>query len=157
MCPKPCFGHTYKVSAWNSQKKYEFCNTQISREYFGELAKHQWNNPLVLAIIVPADNLAAITMNSCMHYLKGFQVNNTLIVSLVVLSWWHLNVIWDHADIGFIYIGPILNNVKPWIFCLSLIPFLDLLSHCKRGMAVNSYSIPYHAPSSSESPSLDIN
>ena len=38
-CPKPCFGHTYKVLAWNSHKKYDFCNTQISREYLGELVK----------------------------------------------------------------------------------------------------------------------
>ena len=33
-------GHTYKISAWNSHKKYDFWNPQISREYFGELAKH---------------------------------------------------------------------------------------------------------------------
>ena len=33
------FGHKYKVSAWNSHKKYDFCNTQISREHFGELMK----------------------------------------------------------------------------------------------------------------------
>ena len=26
MCP--CFEHMYKVSAWNSQKKYDFYNTQ---------------------------------------------------------------------------------------------------------------------------------
>ena len=31
--------YIYKVSARNSQKKYDFCNTQISREYFGELPK----------------------------------------------------------------------------------------------------------------------
>ena len=33
-------GHTYKVSAWNSQK-YDFCNTQIFflTEYSGELTK----------------------------------------------------------------------------------------------------------------------
>ena len=42
------FGHKYKVSAWNSHKNKDFCNTQISREYFGELAKRQWNNPQVL-------------------------------------------------------------------------------------------------------------
>ena len=29
----------YKVSAWNFHHKYNFCNTQISREYFGELVK----------------------------------------------------------------------------------------------------------------------
>ena len=29
---------TYKVSAWNSHKKYDFDNTQISRVYFAELA-----------------------------------------------------------------------------------------------------------------------
>ena len=34
VCPKDDFGHTYKVSAWNSHKKYNFCNTHISREYF---------------------------------------------------------------------------------------------------------------------------
>ena len=37
--PKHGFGHTHKVSAWNFDKKYDFCNTQISREYFGELVK----------------------------------------------------------------------------------------------------------------------
>ena len=39
VCPKHGFGHTYEVSAWNSHKMYDFCNTQISREYLGELAK----------------------------------------------------------------------------------------------------------------------
>ena len=39
VCPKQGFGHTYKVSAWNSHHKYYLCNTQISREVFGELAK----------------------------------------------------------------------------------------------------------------------
>ena len=33
------FGHMYKVTAWNSHKKYNFGNTQISRENVGELAK----------------------------------------------------------------------------------------------------------------------
>ena len=28
-----------KVSSWNSQTKYDFCNTQISREYLAELTK----------------------------------------------------------------------------------------------------------------------
>ena len=40
VCPKHGFGHTHKVSAWNFHKKYDFCNTQISREYLGELMKH---------------------------------------------------------------------------------------------------------------------
>ena len=30
---KPCIGHTYKVSAWNSHHRYYLCNTQISREF----------------------------------------------------------------------------------------------------------------------------
>ena len=34
------FVQTDKVSAWNSHKKYDFWNTQISRECFGELLKH---------------------------------------------------------------------------------------------------------------------
>ena len=46
-CPKHGFGHTYKVSAWNSHENYDFCNTQISKEYLGELAKRQWNNPQI--------------------------------------------------------------------------------------------------------------
>ena len=50
VCPKPCFGHTHKVSAWNSYKKFDFCNTQIAREYLGELAKRLWNNPLVVQL-----------------------------------------------------------------------------------------------------------
>ena len=33
------FGHKYNVPAWNYDKKYDFCNTQISRGYFGELVK----------------------------------------------------------------------------------------------------------------------
>ena len=37
---------THKLSSWNSHKKYNFCNTQISREYFQELVKCLWNNPL---------------------------------------------------------------------------------------------------------------
>ena len=40
MCPKHGFGHTYKISAGNSHKKYNISNIQILREYFGELAKH---------------------------------------------------------------------------------------------------------------------
>ena len=41
--PKPM--HRYKVSAWNSHKNYDFCNTQISREYIGGLAKrYPWSN-----------------------------------------------------------------------------------------------------------------
>ena len=30
----------HKVSTWNSHKKYDFCNSKILREYFGELVKH---------------------------------------------------------------------------------------------------------------------
>ena len=41
VCPKPCFGHTYKVSAWNSQHKCYFWHCIFS------LARRQWNNPLV--------------------------------------------------------------------------------------------------------------
>ena len=48
VCPKQGFGHTYKVSAWNSHHKYYLCNTQISRNFFGELAKRKWNTPLAL-------------------------------------------------------------------------------------------------------------
>ena len=32
-------------AAWNSHKKYDFCNTQISRKYLGELSKPLRNNP----------------------------------------------------------------------------------------------------------------
>ena len=42
------FGLTYKVSAYNYHEKYDLCNTQISREYFEELTKRYWNNPLAL-------------------------------------------------------------------------------------------------------------
>ena len=45
VCPKPCFGHTYKVSAWNSRHKCYFWHCVFSRDYFGELAKRSWNNP----------------------------------------------------------------------------------------------------------------
>ena len=34
LCTCACFGHTYKVSAWNSHKNDDSCNTQISREYW---------------------------------------------------------------------------------------------------------------------------
>ena len=43
------YAENYKVSAWNSHKKYDFSNMQISREYFGELAKHKWNTPQVIS------------------------------------------------------------------------------------------------------------
>ena len=36
---------TYKVSTWNTHKKYDFCDTQISGEYLEELSKRLWNNP----------------------------------------------------------------------------------------------------------------
>ena len=32
VCPKPCFGHTYKVSPWNSHHKYDFWHCVFSRE-----------------------------------------------------------------------------------------------------------------------------
>ena len=35
----PRFGHTYKVSAWNSHHKCDFRHGLFSRYYFGELAK----------------------------------------------------------------------------------------------------------------------
>ena len=31
------FAKAWARTPWNSHKKYDFCNTQISREYFGEL------------------------------------------------------------------------------------------------------------------------
>ena len=55
VCPKQGFGHTYKVSAWNSHHKYYLCNTQILRIFWraretlvkqppdpGCLHLHQW-------------------------------------------------------------------------------------------------------------------
>ena len=44
---KLCFGHRYKVWIWNSHIKCGFGHCIFSRYYFGELAKRQWNNPLV--------------------------------------------------------------------------------------------------------------
>ena len=46
MSPKHGFGHTYKVSTWNSQKTNDFCNIQILREYFGEFMTQYRNTPL---------------------------------------------------------------------------------------------------------------
>ena len=46
VCPKPCFRHTCKVSAWNSHQKYDFWHWIFSRDYFRELVKRWWNNPL---------------------------------------------------------------------------------------------------------------
>ena len=37
VCRKPCFGRTYKVSAWNSHHKHDFWHCIFSRDYFGEL------------------------------------------------------------------------------------------------------------------------
>ena len=37
--PKPCFGHTYKVSAWNSYLECDFWHCVFSRDYVGELVK----------------------------------------------------------------------------------------------------------------------
>ena len=70
VCPKHGFGHTNKVSTWNAHRKCDFCNTQISREYFGELAKRQWNNPrsnpnqfmLVSPVWTKTDKLAQISI-----------------------------------------------------------------------------------------------
>ena len=39
VCPKLCFGHTYKVSAWNSHHKCDYWHCIFSRDYFGELVK----------------------------------------------------------------------------------------------------------------------
>ena len=36
MCPKPCFGHTYKISAWNSRCECDFWHCVFSKDYFGE-------------------------------------------------------------------------------------------------------------------------
>ena len=33
MCPKPCFGHTYKVSAWYSHNQCDFWHCVFSRDY----------------------------------------------------------------------------------------------------------------------------
>ena len=52
MCPKHGFGHTYKVSAWNSHDKYDFWHCIFSRGYFEELEKRQWDNPLVMTFRV---------------------------------------------------------------------------------------------------------
>ena len=35
MCQKPCFGHTYKLSAWNSHHKCDYWHCIISRDYIG--------------------------------------------------------------------------------------------------------------------------
>ena len=40
VCPKPCFGHTYKISAWNYYHKSDFGHCIFSQNYIGELAKH---------------------------------------------------------------------------------------------------------------------
>ena len=45
MYPKPCFGHTYKVSAWNSHRKCDFWCCVFSRDYFGELGKVSETTP----------------------------------------------------------------------------------------------------------------
>ena len=45
-CPKLCFAHTYKVSAWNFHHKCDFWHCIYSWDYFGELAKCLWNNSL---------------------------------------------------------------------------------------------------------------
>ena len=34
-----CFGHTYRVSAWNSHHKCDFWHCVVLQDYFGELAK----------------------------------------------------------------------------------------------------------------------
>ena len=38
VCPKHGFGHTYKLSAWNSHYKCDFWHCIFSRDYFRELA-----------------------------------------------------------------------------------------------------------------------
>ena len=48
LCPKPCFGHTYKFSDCNSDHKCDFWCCVFSREYFREPAKRKWNSPQAL-------------------------------------------------------------------------------------------------------------
>ena len=43
------FGHTYKVSAWNSHKTYDFCKTHNSGKYFEDVPKRQWSKTLVIS------------------------------------------------------------------------------------------------------------
>ena len=45
VCPKLCFGHRYKVSAWNSRQKCYFCHCIFSRDNVEELPKRKWNTP----------------------------------------------------------------------------------------------------------------
>ena len=40
-----CFGHTYKVSAWNSHHKCDFWHCIFMQDYFGEVQKCLWNKP----------------------------------------------------------------------------------------------------------------
>ena len=49
VCPMPCFGNTYKVSAWNSPHRCDFWHYIFSRDYLGELAKRYGNYPLTHA------------------------------------------------------------------------------------------------------------
>ena len=48
MNQKPSFGHTFKFSAWISHHKRDFWYCIPSRDSSEDLAKRQWNNPLVL-------------------------------------------------------------------------------------------------------------
>ena len=47
LCSKPCFGQTYKVSAWNSHHKCDFWCCIFLRDDFGELTKRWWNSPQI--------------------------------------------------------------------------------------------------------------
>ena len=92
--PKHGFGHTYKVPAWNSQK-YDFCNTQLSREYLGELAKRLWNNPL--ASYVAKASVAKVLVR---------YTGNVPISALQGLTQWGLKRNdWHFADNIFKYIS----------------------------------------------------
>ena len=79
------FGHTYKFSTWNCHKNYDFCNTQILREYFRELAKHLWNTHLYAKILIstqpnwPGIHFTMITIQ--IQWKFHFDV-------ILILMWW---------------------------------------------------------------------
>ena len=67
------FWHAYKFSAWNSQYKCDFRYHMFSRDYFGELVKRWWNNPLILNWHPEFDGLFVNSLlYSCLNQISTF-------------------------------------------------------------------------------------
>ena len=85
-----CFGHINKVSAWNAHRKCDFCNTQISREYFGESRNVSETTPRASAGInsTGLNNLCPLPKSS-QQGVNGYMLIDELVnVHDDCVNWW---------------------------------------------------------------------